>query len=255
MDTKKYTYKISSFSSYYHTEHLAERINSRDTYLKSPEKAFEFITGFSFYQGRRDEISKKFEEKAKAVILPLIRTTNILSTSSEILSGKINLANKYNQIYQLLKTGGVNKKGDRLMVISIINFIQSIEHHNILFYLIELIKSRQIAEAYQQLDNIWSIGPKIASFILRDIVYIYELENMLETKDYYYLQPVDTWVHQISRNIGIVEKDDIYNNEALDIVDKCHEFEVNPIHYNQGAWYMGANSHKIILSNIDNILR
>ncbi len=93
--------------------------------------------------------------------------------------------------------------------------------------------------------------PKIASLILRDVVYIYELENILETKDYYYLQPVDTWVHQISRHIGIVEKDEIYKNESLDIVNKCHEFGVNPIHYNQGAWYIGANSHKIIMSNIN----
>ena len=254
MDTKKLALKISSFSSYYHAEHLAKRINARNIYLTSPEKAFEFITGFSFYQGRRDEISQKFEEKAKAIILPLIRTDNIFSTSSKIITGKTNLENEYNKIYCLLKNGGINKKGDRLMVISIINFIQSIDHHNILLYLVDLIKSRRIANAYQQLDDIWSIGPKIASLILRDVVYVYELETILKNKDYYYLQPVDTWVHQISKHIGIVTKNDIYKNESLDIVNKCHEFGVNPIHYNQGAWYLGTNSHKIILSNIDSIV-
>lgn len=254
MDTKNLALKISSFSGYYQNEHLAERIKTRNIYLASPEKAFEFITGFSFYQGRRDEISQKFEEKAKAIILPLIRTDDIFSTSSEILTDKTHLENEYNQIYYLLKYGGINKKGDRLMVISIINFIQSIDHHNILLHLVDLIKSRRIAEAYRQLDGIWSIGSKIASLILRDTVYIYELENILESKDYYYLQPIDTWVHQISRQIGIIKKDDIYKDESLDIVNRCHDFGVNPIHYNQGAWYLGTNSHKIVLSNIDSIV-
>jgi len=254
VDTKKLASKISLFSSSFREDHLAERIKVRNIYLTSPEKAFEFITGVSFYQGRRDTISKKFEDKTKAMILPLIRTDNIFLSSSNIITDKTRLENEYNQIYSLLKNGGINKKGDRLMVISIINFIQSIEHHNILLYLVDLIKSRRIAEAYQQLDGIWSIGSKIASLILRDIVYIYELENVLETRDYYYLQPVDTWVHQISRQIGIVEKEEIYNDESLDIVDRCNEFGVNPIHYNQGAWYLGTNSLKIVLRNIDSIV-
>ena len=192
MDTKKLALKISSFSRDYRHDNLTEKINARNIYLTSPEKAFEFITGLSFYQGRRDTVSKKFEDKAKAVILPLIRTEHIFSFSSNKVTDKIHLEHDYKPIYSLLENSGINKKNDRLMVISIINFIQSIEHHNILLYLVDLIKSHRIVEAYQQLDGIWSIGPKIASLILRDVVYIYELENILESKDYYYLQPVDT---------------------------------------------------------------
>ena len=139
------------------------------------------------------------------------------------------------------------------MVISLVNFIQFNNEKNILHFLVEQIKSKKIDSAYQNLDGIWSIGPKIASLILRDVVYIYKLENYLSAEDYYFLQPIDTWVHNLSRRIKLVNNDKIYRNEAKDITDKCLEFGVNPIHYNQGAWYVGSNSLQILLHNIDKI--
>lgn len=255
MDTKKLATNISSLHRFYDKEHLADRIKAKGSYLQSPEKAFEFILGFSFYQGRRDKISMDFEKKAKDIMLPLLKTSSILSTSSERITDKSSLEKSYVSIYQSLENGRINKKGDRLMVISIVNFIQYIEGDNILLHLIDLIKSHRLIDAYHQLDSIWSIGPKIASLILRDVVYIYDLSDYIKNKeDYYYLQPVDTWVHQISKEIGLIEEVKIYKNEARDIVDRCHDFEVNPIHYNQGAWYLGANSHKIVLRSIDSIV-
>ena len=139
------------------------------------------------------------------------------------------------------------------MVISLVNLIQSSSQKNILKFLIGKIKSNAILDVYKELNRVWSIGPKIASLILRDIVYIYRLETHLDKKDYYFLQPIDTWVHKISKKIGLVNRDKIYKNEAEDITDKCFEVEVNPIHYNQGVWYIGANSLQIVLRNIEKI--
>lgn len=139
------------------------------------------------------------------------------------------------------------------MVISLVNFIQFNNGKNILHSLIDQVKSKKVAEAYRNLDGIWSIGPKIASLILRDVVYIYELENYLNKEDYYFLQPIDTWVHNLSKSIGLVDRDKIYRGEAKDITDKCFELGVNPIHYNQGVWYIGSNSLQILLKNIDKI--
>ena len=103
------------------------------------------------------------------------------------------------------------------------------------------------------MDGIWSIGPKIASLILRDVVYIYELGNYLSDEEYYFLQPIGTWVHNLSKRIELVDRRKIYKVEAKDITDKCFELGVNPIHYNQGVWYIGSNSLKILLQNIDKI--
>jgi len=52
------------------------------------------------------------------------------------------------------------------------------------------------------------------------------------------------------KSIGLVDRDKIYRDEAKDITDKCFELGVNPIHYNQGAWYIGSNSLQILLKNI-----
>ena len=169
------------------------------------------------------------------------------------ITDKDNLRTKYKGLYDLLKQNKVNKEGDRLMVISLVNFIQFNNGKNILHFLIEQIKSKKIAEAYQDLDGIWSIGPKIASLILRDVVYIYELENYLSDEDYYFLQPIDTWVHNLSKRIELVDRIKIYKVEAKDITDRCFELGVNPIHCNQGVWYVGSNSLKILLKNIDKI--
>jgi len=254
MNTKNLVKQIARFYKNYESEFLKGRISGKNDYLKSPEGALFFILSYSFYQGRRDEISSMFEERAKTALESFLGNNNVLLYSSPRITGKGNLKTKYKGLYDLLKQNKVNKEGDRLMVVSLVNFIQFNNEKNILHLIIEKIKSKKIAEAYQNLDGIWSIGPKIASLILRDVVCIYELESYLSGEEYYFLQPIDTWVHNLSKKIGLVDKrSNIYEGEAKDITDKCFEFGVNPIHYNQGAWHVGSSSLKILLENIDKI--
>ena len=253
MNTKNLVRQIARFYKSYESELLKEKIRDKNDYLESPKSALFFVLSYSFYQGRRDEISSMFEERAKTALEFFLENNNVLLYSSPRITEKENLRTKYKGLYDLLKQNKVNKEGDRLMVISLVNFIQFINEKNILHFLIEKIRSKKIAEAYRNLDGIWSIGPKIASLILRDVVYIYELENYLSEEEYYFLQPIDTWVHNLSKRIELVNNDKIYRDEAKDITDKCFEFRVNPIHYNQGVWYVGANSLKILLKNIDKI--
>jgi len=253
MNTKTLVRQIARFYKNYELELLKERIKNKNDYLDFPKSALFFVLSYSFYQGRRDEISSIFEERAKTTLESFLGNNDVLLYSSPRITDKENLRTKYKGLYDLLKQNKVNKEGDRLMVISLVNFIQFNNEKNILRFLIEQIKSKKIAEAYRNLDGIWSIGPKIASLILRDVVYIYELEGYLSEEDYYFLQPIDTWVHNLSKKIGLVNNDKIYRDEAKDITDKCFKFEVNPIHYNQGVWYVGSNSLKILLQNIDKI--
>lgn len=253
MNTKILVRQIARFYKNYEFELLKERIREKNNYLESPKSALFFVLSYSFYQGRRDELSSIFEERAKRTLESFLGNNNVLLYSSPKMTDKNNLKTKYKELYDLLKQNKVNKEGDRLMVISLVNFIQLNDEKNILHFLIEQIKSKKISEAYRNLDGIWSIGPKIASLILRDVVYIYELESYLSGEEYYFLQPIDTWVHNLSKRIELVNSDKIYSDEAKDITDKCFEFGVNPIHYNQGVWYVGSNSLKILLENIDKI--
>lgn len=245
--------RIEKFHKNYRSEFLQDRIKKKDIYLKDSRDALFFILPFSFYQGRRDELSSKFEEKARDTLNSYLKNNDIfsVSNSNSRITNKNELKKEYSKLYELLENNGVNKEGDRLMVLSLVNFIQSNHEKNILKFLIREVESKNVKEAYNDLDGIWSIGPKIASLILRDIVYIYELDNHLKKPDnYYFLQPIDTWVHNLSKKIGLIDKDKIYKGEARDITDRCFEFEVNPIHYNQGVWYIGANSLQVLLRNI-----
>lgn len=252
MNTEGLVKKIAEFHRNYESEFLQDRINKKNLYLRDSNEALFFILSFSFYQGRRDELSREFETRAINTLNQFLKNKNILETSKKRIINKEGLKREYDELYQKLKENKVNKDGDRLMVISLINLIQSNSEKNILKFIIDKIKSNTISEAYKILDSVWSIGPKIASLILRDIVFIHELENYLKKPDdYYFLQPIDTWVHKLSYEIGMINKGKIYKDEAKDITNKCFEFNISPIHYNQGAWYIGSNSLQVLLKNIE----
>lgn len=253
MRTEILVKRIAEFHKNYEKEFLKERIRNRISCLESPKDALFYILSYSFYQGRRDEISATFERRAKVVLDSFLTSNDVLLLGSSRITSKEVLKTKYKKLDGLLKTNKVNKEGDRLMVMSLINFSQSNDEKNILRFLIDQIVSKKIPEAYRNLDGIWSVGSKIASLILRDIVYIYKLEDYLSRQDYYFLQPIDTWVHQLSKRVGLVGRDKIYTGEAKDITEKCFRFNTNPIQYNQGAWYVGANSLKLVLENIDKL--
>ena len=125
----------------------------KDNYLKSPKSALFFVLSYSFYQGRRDEISSRFEERAKTTLESFLGNNNVLLYSSPRITDKDNLRIKYKGLYDSLKQNKVNKEGDRPIVISLVNFIQFNNEKNILHFLIEQIKSKKIAEAYRNLKR------------------------------------------------------------------------------------------------------
>jgi len=89
-----------------------------------------------------------FEERARATVESLLGNNNVLLYSSPRITDKDNLRIKYKGLYDSLKQSKVNKEGDRLMVVSLVNFIQFNNEKNILHFLIGQIKSKKIAEAY-----------------------------------------------------------------------------------------------------------
>ena len=248
--------KIAQFHKGYARDFLYTKASSRDSYLGSNIKGLFFVFSYCFYQGRRDELSERFQKLAQKAFKLFIKQEkiNILDLSVKRIYDKEKLIRRYDKLYKILKEEGVNKEGDRLMVISVINFIQSNEEKNIVRFLIRKIKERKVAEAYDELDSIWSIGGKIAALILRDIVYIYKLEKFLASADYCFLQPVDTWVHQISQELKLTKHKYICPEEAVDLAKSCLKVKVNPIHFNQGAWYLGANSTRILLENLEKMI-
>ena len=166
--------RVAEYHKDYSHHNLAERLEKKDIYLRDSKEALFFIFSLCFYQGRRDEISKEFEHRAKSAFENyLSQHQHIFTKESERINDKVALKTKYSGLETILQNHRVNKEGDRLMVVSLLNYSQAVAHGNIVKHIVQQISSAQVQKTYQELDTIWSIGPKIAALLLRDIAYIY----------------------------------------------------------------------------------
>ena len=114
---------------------------------------------------------------------------------------------------------------------------------NIANYVKALIEDEKTSKAYSFIISIRGIGPKIASFYLRDIAYLGKIDEK-EIKEPFYLQPLDTWLNQA---LSIMKKEKVNlktNKERQDaqkmIVKLCKQADCSPIAFNQGAWFAGS---------------
>jgi hypothetical protein len=94
-------------------------------------------------------------------------------------------------------------------------------------------------------SGIISIGPKVASLYLRDLVTMLSLQHKVSSKDQVFLQPVDTWVSQITKKIGIEETTD--EEIRMKIIERCKLANESAIKFNEGVWYLGTHSLTILL--------
>ena len=140
------------------------------------------------------------------------------------------------------------KPNDKINKGLILEFLEKVKGHstgNLFVWLEESIRSKGIESAYLELLRIHGINKKITSFILRDIVWLLDWEKSIAPKDLMYIQPVDTWLKQISFELwkdlhGKVDELII----AKRIADRCSELGISSIHFNQGAWYFGSSEVK-----------
>jgi len=258
--------KISNYSEYYVKIFLKERKDNWKKILTDNKEALFFIFSFSFYRGRRDNLSTKFGKGAKKAINDFFsKNADYLKETKNFLDKKNKnfkdvLKEEYSNILQKLEQESVNNRYDRFMVAHLINFIHSKEEKNIVKYIVSKIRNGKIKEIYNELTSIYEFGPKISSLVLRDTIFLLyfselgkDYKEKLSKEDFYYLQPIDTWVHQVSKKIGIInEKEEkIYKGEAKDIVDFCWENKIDPIKFNQGVWYIGSNSLDVLLKLLE----
>jgi len=218
-------------------------------------EALKFFFSKSFMQGRRDEISIDFLRKTIQVLDRLNFERNLLVfTQNE--NWEIILEKE-------LKEGGVNKQTDRRMVISTIKLILKLNDYNLINYSLGKIQSQNIEEIYRELlDELPSVGHKIASFFLRDLVCVFNLN--LPPEQQIFLQPIDTWVGHVLEKFNITQSCEIdeiikKGNKRLlweirrRIIKKCQDAQISSIGFNQGSWYIGKHAFDILLENLDKI--
>ncbi len=198
--------------------------------------ALHFWFSHAFYRGRRDSLSAVFQERAMTVVKETLGTTDRISLdalSEEDLQAEGTLDSR-------LLQAKLNNRYDRQMVLSTLAYIRDLDGSNIVAHSLEQIRSGMMEEHYRSLMTIRAIGPKLATFYLRDLDILYDLREYLPADGYVMMQPLDTWVMNISSRIGIIPANEpTFQNQQL-VVEACLEAGANPNLYNIGAYWIGS---------------
>lgn len=111
--------------------------------------------------------------------------------------------------------------------------------------IIALLTSMTLREAYEFLKKIDGISHKIAALFLRDVYSYFGGWHDTEESGYC-LQPVDRWVRELAAMCwNDVNTDRNPEEIARDIVRRCRNQGIDPIAFNKGAWFVGANFQKL----------
>jgi len=227
--------KISEFAGYYEGMMLSSYIlsNLKNNWLD----ALEFFFHCVFFGGRRDNLSKEYKDYAFEIIKEFsIQGKNLDHEIIREIDSKLK---------ENTPSGKKFPEKDKKMVNEILKKLQEIPDYNIINYALNYLEKwnpRDIERIYNEIIIIFGIGRKKTTLFLRDLVDIFNLEDLKPEgldKDqkeqmYRYFQPIDIWVSRVASHIGINNnsKDD---DKALLIVKKCFELreKVSPIKFNE----------------------
>jgi len=141
------------------------------------------------------------------------------------------------------------KERDIKMVIDTLKFVDQLDDRNIVNYSLHKISRGELDELWRSLkQNVTQVGPKIASFYLRDLVVLFNLESKISaSKQIVYLLPIDTWVRKICIKIGIASSGTRSHEIKRRIINVCQSANISPLRFNMGAWYLGKHALDILL--------
>lgn len=244
--------RVAEFGERYYDEHLLKDVRRRKTLFGNWLTGLNFWFDRAFYQGRRDEVSQMMEQRALEALNEVIgedvsrSRDRLVRLAEEGWLVKDNWEKEDNPIHGKLLEGRLNKRYDRLLVLSSLALAVETGHLNIVRWAVEKVQRKELIGLYQRLDDVASVGDKIASFFLRDLVDVFDLRQHVKPQDRGLLQPVDIWVRHIANEVRIA-KTGTDKELRSGILDTCDKAGVDPIRFNQGSWYVGFNATRIVL--------
>lgn len=226
----------------YGPRYAADYLSQFDATLlvSDPWAGLDFFLSRACFQGRLDTVSERVYQATKQVLEPLLGRGDFAVKLEEL--AKTDWQYVCSGLEQRIGKGRVGKARDREMVISALTFVYDRPGSNLAEYSAAEIRRGRIVAHYIELQpsrspgGITQVGPKIASFYLRDLVFLCGLEEHVPAESAFVLQPVDAWVHKIGRKLGIVQEGDSDAEVRDAILEVCRTHEVSVIHFNQGAW-------------------
>lgn len=235
----------------YKKHYLSKVEEKKDTYAQDPLAGYYFMLGRAYMQGRRDSLSTSFFNNMKTCLdafqdVREMRLEHIRESLPAMDAWWNDEGYCTSEIWMHMEQfvaenpdRRLGKLTDKQMAIDMLCHAARFQDCNVYAGIVRMITEGNMQEAHEELRSIRSIGPKIASFLLRDLALIHlgDMEN-LQGDDAMYLQPIDVHVANfVSMFDGrCSEKDDV----ARYIVDKMAEGSVyDACLINAGAWMYG----------------
>lgn len=154
-----------------------------------------------------------------------------------------------------------NKKFNEKYLISFLEFFPHIDE------LRNRIKKNNFEEAYKCLTKMKGVGPKIAKYIMRDLAFSLtewgkneelDTSTLNDPEILKFVIPIDIWERRICASIPTIYnrlKDKLkpsdFADSNMDIVDDklsltiaeaCYEMKLNPIFFDNGVYFFGADT-------------
>jgi hypothetical protein len=229
---------VEQYGRQYVEEYLSKVRQQHQAITTDPLAALAFMLSKFFMRGRRDIVSVTFRDKA----LKLLNTYELLED--------IDLSDLDVRLHER----GVNNRYDRRMVETSIGFARRLPAYdcNVFNWAVAAIRGERAAEAYDALTGIFAVRDKLATFYLRDVTLVEDIEDSIRSDAYGYFQPVDTWVERVAESLGIVEAQDLGTRWIVKdkLVQACVGAGVSPLLFNAGAWMVGANSYRLLIERL-----
>jgi hypothetical protein len=229
---------LASFAPVYQNAILKQQPNVEKQFNENPADNYFALEFFlSHYAYERQGSPKAYPKIAKQTIETIfqgkLKNVNSDQPTKAWKKFKKIAANDFNGINTNEKLNPMNCSNGVLKIM-VLKEVTNIANH----VKKQIIKEKKIRKAHEFIDSITGIGPKIASFYLRDIVYLADLKEE-QIEDQFYLQPMDTWLEQA---YILIEGKKSENREKKQdtFVKLCEQADCSPIAFNQGAWLVGA---------------
>lgn len=229
--------KLSEFSKCYHklSTISLKRIGLTSDFNRIKDDSLLSIFYFTVFVHERQGTNPDFQKFHRIAI------RNTLNGKEFLLELKNNdFPNRVWENFKHLTGDKPNEKITKGPVCDILKKMQDEDEPNIIKL---LSKKKDIVDAHNFLLSIKGLGDKISAFILRDFQCFLKLWGYIPDEEKYRLQPVDRWVRRFS---GLCWKNnnwesDKHNDNAKLIVECCHNDGIDPIAFNQGAWFVGSH--------------
>ncbi len=115
-----------------------------------------------------------------------------------------------------------------------------------------VLETDRMEPQFLRVVDIRGVGPKITSQFLRDLTYLFSLEERIERADRIYIQPIDKWIRALAP--FVVPEPNAEGMADWVLAGKLNKYSrwagVSPVRFNMGATYFGIR-HVHSVENIE----